>query len=63
MISLCLFEDNVRVDANSWISLRTIEMPRSSDALSSSVMASTCLPYICLAIARIVDVLPVPGGP
>lgn len=38
-------------------------MPRSSEAFSSSTMLPILPPYICLATARIVDVLPVPGGP
>lgn len=38
-------------------------MPLSSDAFNSSVMLWMAVPYICLATARIVEVLPVPGGP
>ena len=43
---------------------RTTSMPRSSDALSSRTICRTFFaPYICLASARMVEVLPVPGGP
>jgi hypothetical protein len=52
-----------RVETKSWISCRTMEMPRSSEALSSSVMFCMAEPYICRAIASTVEVLPVPGGP
>ena len=41
----------------------TIPMPRSSDALSSNTMLLIDAPYICRATARMVEVLPVPGGP
>jgi hypothetical protein len=49
--------------AKSWICSRTTSMPRSSDALSSSVIARDEAPYSERASARIVVVLPVPGGP
>ena len=52
-----------RVPAKFLIWSRTTSMPRSSDAFSSSVMDAHCGPYRRFAIARIVDVLPVPGGP
>lgn len=43
---------------------RTTSMPLSSEALSSRTICLMFLgPYIRLARARIVDVLPVPGGP
>ena len=43
---------------------RTTSMPRSSLALSSrTICRMFLLPYILLASARMVDVLPVPGGP
>jgi len=57
-------DENIwRVDANSLICSRTTSIPRSSDALSSSTIEEKCLPYSLCAHARIVDVLPVPGGP
>eukprot|EP00962_Isochrysis_galbana_P033385 scaffold11158_cov73-Isochrysis_galbana.AAC.2 len=50
--------------ANSLICSLTTSMPRSSDALSSSTIdANRCLPYILCAQAKMVEVLPVPGGP
>lgn len=52
-----------RVLAKSWISCRTMEMPRSSEAFSSSVMFCIAEPYICRAMASTVEVFPVPGGP
>lgn len=43
---------------------RTTEMPRSSDAFSSSTRERyNSGPNSCLHRARIVEVLPVPGGP
>lgn len=53
----------VRVLTKSWICCRTMPMPRSSEAFNSSTILPMLPPYICLATARIVDVLPVPGGP
>ena len=53
----------VRVLAKSTTCCRTTSIPRSSEAFSSSVMLLSELPYICRATARMVDVLPVPGGP
>lgn len=53
----------LRVPAKSWISLRTMEMPRSSEALSSSTMFPVLGPYSSRARARMVEVFPVPGGP
>ena len=38
-------------------------IPRSSEAFSSRTMDWKCLPYSLCAQARIVEVLPVPGGP
>ncbi len=53
----------VRVLTKSWICWRTMPMPLSSEALSSSTIPPMLPPYICLATASIVEVLPVPGGP
>ena len=53
----------VRVLTKSWICCRTMPIPLSSDALSSSTMLPMLAPYICRATARMVEVLPVPGGP
>jgi len=50
--------------ANTLILSRTTSIPRSSDALSSiqhSLILSS--PSICLAIHKMLVVLPVPGGP
>lgn len=63
IMSLNLLLKMVRVEAKSWISLRTMLIPRSSEAFSSRTMLPVELPYIWRAKARIVDVLPVPGGP
>lgn len=49
--------------ANDLILFRTIEMPRSSDAFSSSTRFLKSEPYRSRAHARMVDVFPVPGGP
>ena len=42
---------------------RTTLIPRSSDAFSSSTRSRYEAPNSCLQMARIVLVLPVPGGP
>lgn len=50
--------------ANVFICSRTTSIPRSSLAFSSkTIWRMFLLPYMRLASARIVDVLPVPGGP
>lgn len=50
--------------AKSLIFVRTIEMPRSSEALSSRTRVLESVgPKSSLVRARIVEVLPVPGGP
>ena len=49
--------------AKALILVRTTAMPRSSDAFSSITRERYSLPKSCFAHARIVDVLPVPGGP
>jgi hypothetical protein len=63
MMSLILLLKMDRVLAKSCTSLRTIAIPRSSEALSSSVMLAIEGPYIWRARARMVEVFPVPGGP
>lgn len=50
--------------ANVLICSRTTSIPRSSEAFSSKTICRIFFgPYICRARARIVEVLPVPGGP
>jgi hypothetical protein len=51
------------VEAKSWICSRTTSMPRSSEAFNSSVMFLLLAPYSARERARMVLVLPVPGGP
>jgi len=53
----------VRVLAKSTTCWRTMLMPRSSEAFSSNTILLIAPPYSCRATARMVDVLPVPGGP
>jgi hypothetical protein len=58
MLNICF------VEAKVLICSRTTSMPLSSEAFSSStIWRMFFVPYILLASARIVDVLPVPGGP
>ncbi len=59
-----LVEEEQVVLAKVLICSRTTSMPLSSLALSSrTICRMFLLPYIRLASAKIVDVLPVPGGP
>jgi hypothetical protein len=53
----------VLVLANSTIWFLTTSMPRSSEAFSSRTIFDMEFPYIRRATARMVEVLPVPGGP
>ena len=55
--------DKLWVLAKSWICCRTTSIPLSSDALSSKIILGKREPYSLRATARMVDVLPVPGGP
>jgi hypothetical protein len=58
MVKICL------VEAKVLICSRTTSMPRSSEALSSSTICRIFLdPYMRRERARMVEVLPVPGGP
>lgn len=49
--------------ANILILLRTVSIPRSLDAFSSSTASLNALPKSILASANMVVVLPTPGGP
>lgn len=49
--------------ANILILFRTVSIPRSLDAFSSSTASLNALPKSILASAKIVVVLPTPGGP